>query len=165
MQLLTFSYFCMNYVFYLLGTWSFLYLVQQRSFTGLESGFAGMLPWIGAGIGAGIGGYLSDAMAVRLGYRWGYRLVPMVSLPMAALLLLVAISVASPYAAVLALMATFFADRTQRRRLLGRNHARGTQRHRRRDGSAQHRRQHRRHRSRRRSSVRSRAPGIGMRRS
>ena len=48
-----------------------------------------MLPWIGAGIGAGIGGYLSDDMAARIGYRWGYRLVPMVSLPLAALLLLV----------------------------------------------------------------------------
>ena len=107
-QLLTFSYFCLNYVFYLLGTWSFLYLVQERSFTGLESGFAGMLPWIGAGIGAGVGGYLSDGLATRIGYRWGYRLVPMVSMPLAGLLLLVAISVSAPYAAVLALMATFF---------------------------------------------------------
>jgi MFS transporter, ACS family, glucarate transporter len=107
-QLLTFSYFCLNYVFYLLGTWSFLYLVQQRSFTGLESGFAGMLPWIGAGIGAGIGGFLSDGLATRLGFRWGYRLVPLVSLPLAGLLLLVTIGVAAPYAAVFALMATFF---------------------------------------------------------
>jgi sugar phosphate permease len=85
-QLLAFSYFCLNYVFYLLGTWSFLYLVQERNFTGLESGFAGMLPWIGAGIGAGIGGYLSDRLAQKLGFRWGYRLVPLVSLPLAGLL-------------------------------------------------------------------------------
>ena len=106
--LLTFSYFCMNYVFYLLGTWSFLYLVQQRDFSGLESGFAGMLPWIGAGLGAGLGGYLSDAFATRAGYRWGYRAVPMVSLPLAGLLLLVAIGVSAPYASVGALMATFF---------------------------------------------------------
>ena len=106
--LLTFSYFCFNYVFYLIGTWSFLYLVQQRSFTGLESGFAGMLPWIGAGIGAGVGGFVSDRLATRLGYRWGYRIVPLFSLPLAGLLLLVAIGVAAPYAAVFALMATFF---------------------------------------------------------
>ena len=106
--LLTLSYFCLNYVFYLLGTWSFLYLVQQRNFSGLESGFAGMLPWIGAGIGAGLGGYLSDDFATRIGYRWGYRAVPMVSLPLAALLLLVAVAVSAPYAAVGALMATFF---------------------------------------------------------
>jgi ACS family glucarate transporter-like MFS transporter len=107
-QLLAFSYFCLNYVFYLLGTWSFLYLVQERSFTGLESGFAGMLPWIGAGIGAGIGGYLSDRLAQRLGFRWGYRLVPLVSLPLAGLLLLATVGVAAPYMAVLALMASFF---------------------------------------------------------
>jgi ACS family glucarate transporter-like MFS transporter len=107
-QLLTFSYFCMNYCFYLLGTWSFLYLVQQRDFRGLESGFAGMMPWIGAGIGAGIGGYLSDGMAQRIGFRWGYRLVPLCSMPLAGLLLLATITVATPYAAVLALMATYF---------------------------------------------------------
>ena len=108
-RLLTFSYFCMNYVFYLLGSWSFLYLVQQRSFTGLESGFAGTLPWIGAGIGAGVGGYLSDGMSARIGFRWGYRLVPLCALPAAGLLLLATISAASAYVAVLALMATFFA--------------------------------------------------------
>jgi sugar phosphate permease len=108
-RLLTFSYFCMNYVFYLLGTWSFLYLVQQRSFTGLESGFAGAMPWIGAGIGAGVGGYLSDGLSARIGFRWGYRMVPLCSLPVAGLLLVATISVASPYVAVIALMATFFA--------------------------------------------------------
>jgi ACS family glucarate transporter-like MFS transporter len=99
----------MNYVFYLLGTWSFLYLVQQRNFTGLQSGFAGTMPWIGAGIGAGLGGYLSDGAAARVGFRWGYRLVPLLALPCAGLLLLVTISVASPIVSVLALMATFFA--------------------------------------------------------
>ena len=108
-QLLTFSYFCFNYAFYLLGTWSFLYLVQQRDFHGLESGFAGMLPWIGAGIGAGTGGYLSDGLSARIGFRWGYRLVPLVALPCVALLLLATINVASQYVAVLALMVTFFA--------------------------------------------------------
>jgi predicted MFS family arabinose efflux permease len=82
--------------------------VQQRSFTGLESGFAGMLPWIGAGLGAGIGGCLSDRLALRIGYRWGYRLVPVTALPLAALLLVVTIGVAAPYGAVLALMGTFF---------------------------------------------------------
>lgn len=107
-SLLAFSYFCFNYVFYLLGTWSFLYLVQARDFKGLESGFAGMLPWIGAGIGAGIGGFLSDGLATRIGYRWGYRIVPLVSLPLAGALLLVTIGASAPYAAVLALMATFF---------------------------------------------------------
>ena len=47
-------------------------------------------------------------MATKIGYRWGYRLVPIISLPLAGLLLLLTVSVSAPYAAVLALMATFF---------------------------------------------------------
>ncbi len=57
--LLSLSYLLMNYTFYLLTYWSFLYLVQMRHFTGIESGFAGMVPWIGAAVGAALGGYLS----------------------------------------------------------------------------------------------------------
>src|SRR5256885_14569642 len=37
--LLTVSYLCMNYVFYLLANWCFLYLVQERHITVLESGW------------------------------------------------------------------------------------------------------------------------------
>ena len=61
-MLLTFSYFCLNYVFPARHV-VVPALVQARQFAGLESGFAGMLPWIGAGIGAGIGGYLADGSA------------------------------------------------------------------------------------------------------
>ena len=145
-RLLTFSYFCFNYVFYLLGTWSFLYLVQQRNFTGLESGFAGMLPWIGAGIGAGIGGYLSDGMASRIGYRWGYRLVPMISLPLAGLLLLAADQRSGALRRGAGTDGDVLHDRTQRRRVLGRDDARGSRGYRRGDGRAQHGRQFCRHR-------------------
>jgi sugar phosphate permease len=97
----------MNYAFYLLSYWSFLYLVQVRHFSGLESGFVGMAPWIGAAIGAVSGGYLSDGLAERLGIRWGFRLVPLITLPIVAVLLLVTIHVTSPYAAVVALAAAF----------------------------------------------------------
>jgi ACS family glucarate transporter-like MFS transporter len=106
---LTFSYFCTNYTFYLISFWSFLYLVQVRHFSGIESGFAGAIPWIGAGIGAAIGGYSSDWLAVRLGPRWGYRLVPLITLPLAGALLLITIHVATPYAAVAALGLAFCA--------------------------------------------------------
>ena len=37
--LLTVSYICMNYVFYLLANWCFLYLIQERHFTALEGGW------------------------------------------------------------------------------------------------------------------------------
>jgi sugar phosphate permease len=107
--LLAFSYLCMNYAFYLLSYWSFLYLVQVRNFKGIESGLVGMIPWLGAAIGAAVGGYLSDGLAARLGVRWGFRFVPLVSLPIVAVLLLVTTHVTSPYAAVLTLAAAFAA--------------------------------------------------------
>ena len=107
--LLAFSYLCMNYAFYLLSFWSFLYLVQVRHFSGIESGLVGAIPWIGAGIGAATGGYISDQLAARLGPRWGYRLLPLVSLPVAGALLLVTINVQTPYAAVGALAVAFWA--------------------------------------------------------
>lgn len=79
----------------------------MRHFTGIESGFAGMVPWMGAALGAAVGGFLSDRLAERLGARWGYRLVPLVALPSVAALLLSTISVSTPYAAVFALAAAF----------------------------------------------------------
>ncbi len=106
--LLTLAYLCMNYAYYLLSFWSYLYLVQVRHFSGIEGGLAGAVPWIGAGLGATIGGFISDGLAVRIGVRWGYRLVPLVTLPIAGLLLLVTLQVATPYAAVAALTAAFF---------------------------------------------------------
>lgn len=107
--LLSFSYLSMNYTFYLLSFWSFMYLVQERHFTGVESGLVGAVPWIGAGIGAWVGGVLSDHLALRLGARWGYRLVPLVALPLAGALLVAAVHVGTAYLAVAALTVAFFA--------------------------------------------------------
>jgi MFS transporter, ACS family, glucarate transporter len=107
--LLAFSYLCMNYAFYLLTYWSFLYLVQVRHFSGIESGLMGTLPWVGAAVGAAVGGYLSDWLGRRLGVRRGYRLLPLLTLPVAGILLLVTITVSSPYAAVAALATAFAA--------------------------------------------------------
>jgi MFS transporter, ACS family, glucarate transporter len=107
--LLSVSYLCMNYTFYLLTFWSFLYLVQVRHFSGISSGIAGMLPWLGAALGAAVGGVLSDRAVERWGPRWGYRLVPIIALPAAAILLIVTVSVTTPWGAVLGLGATFAA--------------------------------------------------------
>src|SRR5450631_4158004 len=104
----TISYLCMNCLYYLLSFWSFLYLVQVRHFSGIEAGFVGPLPWIGAGVGAAAGGFISDWLAERIGVRWGYRLVPLLTLPVAGVLLLVTLRVATPYAAVAALTVAFF---------------------------------------------------------
>jgi len=107
--LLTGSYLCMNYVFYLLANWSFLYLVQERHFTVLEGGALSATPPLAAALGAGIGGKLASDFGVRFGIRNGLRLIPLLSLPVAGLLLFAAVHAANPYAAVAALALCFFA--------------------------------------------------------
>jgi ACS family glucarate transporter-like MFS transporter len=102
-MLATFSYICMNYVFYLIANWCFLYLVQERHFNVLESGWLATLPPLAAGAGAGVGGGLVNLVSARFGNRWGFRLVPMVALPVSGILLLVTVNLSNPYAAVGAL--------------------------------------------------------------
>jgi ACS family glucarate transporter-like MFS transporter len=101
--LLTCSYVCMNYVFYLIGNWCFLYLVQERHFNILESGWLAMIPPLAAGMGGGIGGKLVAVLCDRFGSRWGFRLLPMLALPTSGMLILVAVNLNNPYAAVIAL--------------------------------------------------------------
>ena len=98
--LLTLSYFSMNYVFYLLGNWCFLYLVQERHFSVPESGWLAMAPPLAAGLGAGAGGLLASALYVRLGVRLGLRLTPLLALPLAGVLLFAAVHAGSAYLAV-----------------------------------------------------------------
>ncbi len=105
--LLAASYTCMNYAFYLLSSWSFLYLVQERHLSALEGGWLAMLPPIGAAVGAWLGGGLTDRLAARFGVKRGYRIVPLVTLPLAGTLLLVATSTGSAYIAVGALTLAF----------------------------------------------------------
>ena len=106
---LTASYLCMNYVFYLLANWSFLYLVQERHFTVLESGWLAMAPPLAAAVGAGAGGKIASTLGTRYGIRRGLRILPLISLPAAGLLQFLAIHAASGYLAVAALALCFAA--------------------------------------------------------
>ncbi len=101
--LLTLSYICMNYVFYLISNWCFLYLVQERHFTILEGGWLAAAPPLAAAVGAGVGGVVATPLCARLGLRWGFRLTPLVALPTAGLLLLLTVHLDNPYGAVVAL--------------------------------------------------------------
>ena len=101
--LLSFSYICMNYVFYLIANWCFLYLVQERHFSILEGGWLAAAPPLAAALGAGIGGKFATGLCARFGFRWGFRLVPLVALPTAGALLLVTVHLSNPYGAVIAL--------------------------------------------------------------
>jgi sugar phosphate permease len=107
--LLAISYLCLNYSFYLLSNWVFLYLVQERKFSVLESGWLAMTPPLAAALGSGIGGLITGALCHRLGARWGYRLVPLISMPIAGALLLVSVDAANPYWAVAGLAFCFAA--------------------------------------------------------
>jgi ACS family glucarate transporter-like MFS transporter len=107
--LLAISYLCMNYSFYLLSNWVFLYLVQERHFSLLESGWLATAPPLAAAAGSGIGGVLTGYLCHRVGNRWGYRLVPLIAMPSAGALLLVSVSAANPYWAVAGLALCFAA--------------------------------------------------------
>jgi len=105
--LLTVSYLLMNYSFYLIANWCFLYLIQQRHFPVLESGWLSVAPPIAGSLGAGIGGVVTGWLCPRLGLAWGFRAVPLLSLPLVGVLLLIAMQTADPYIAVAALAGSF----------------------------------------------------------
>jgi MFS transporter, ACS family, glucarate transporter len=107
--LLFFSYMCMNYTFYLLSNWVFLYLVQDRHFSSLDSSFLAMLPPLGAAAGAGLGGVAAGFLTQRLGNRWGLRVLPLCAMTVTAALLLLAVNVANAYVALAALTLCFLA--------------------------------------------------------
>ncbi len=105
--LLALSYLAMNYSFYLLSNWCFLYLIQQRHFSVLQSGWLSMAPPIVAGVGSGVGGVATGRLCARYGAAWGFRGVPLVALPLVAVLLLLAGWTSNAYVAVAALTACF----------------------------------------------------------
>lgn len=104
---LTLSYVSMNYAWYLLSNWSFLYLIQERHFTVLQAGWLASLPPLGAALGCGVGGGITDGLCRRIGILWGYRLVPLIALPTAGALLLITILSSNPFLAVGALTFSF----------------------------------------------------------
>jgi ACS family glucarate transporter-like MFS transporter len=108
--LVTLSYLVMNYVFYLVTFWSFLYLVQDRKLSVLESGWLSALPFVVAGVAAAMGGRIADRLRLRYGDRRGPRILPIVALPLAAAFLYVTVSVASPYWAIAALCLAYAID-------------------------------------------------------
>jgi ACS family glucarate transporter-like MFS transporter len=105
--LLAVSYLCMNYTFYLLSNWVFLYLRQERHFSLLEGGWLATLPPLAAAAGAGAGGFLASFLCRRYGLRWGYRLVPMAAMPAGGMLLLIGVGASNAYVAVTALALSY----------------------------------------------------------
>lgn len=105
--LLTISYFCMNYMFYLFFSWLFFYLVHVRNFAEEQAGVLNSMPWIGGAIGGALGGFLCDRCARRYGPRLGYRIIPIPALLLAAALLFAGAVTKNPYVAVMLFSVAF----------------------------------------------------------
>ncbi len=105
--LLTLSYFCMNYVFFIFFNWFFIYLVDVREFEILEGGYFAAAPWMVGAVAASVGGFWCDRLCKRIGPRWGCRIPGMVGLSLAAVLLFLGATTKNPYLAVVFLSLSF----------------------------------------------------------
>lgn len=90
--LITISYFCMNYVFYLFFNWFFFYLVDVKGFSATDAGILTAALWILGAVGATAGGFICDLMVRRLGIRMGPRYLTMTALILSGVFLFVGAS-------------------------------------------------------------------------
>jgi ACS family glucarate transporter-like MFS transporter len=105
--LLTASYFCMNYVFYLFFNWFFYYLVEVRGFAEEQAASLTAAQWVIGAVGATLGGLLCDGTMRRFGARRGARVLPVVGLVGSALLLALGAWATEPLLAVALLAGCF----------------------------------------------------------
>ena len=85
--LITFSYFCMNYIFYLFFNWFFFYLVEVKNFSAGQAGVLTAALWILGAIGATTGGFVCDMLVRWLGIGHGPRIQVMTGLLLSAVFL------------------------------------------------------------------------------
>lgn len=108
------SYSSMNFVFYVVFSWGFYYLVTIRGYSEQEAGFLTSAQWIAGGAGAAFGGWLGDRLCRRIGLRWGCRWPIIVgSTASAALLLGVALHPSAHVAALMLALCFFFNQSTE----------------------------------------------------
>ena len=105
--LLAASYFCMNYVFYMFAQWLFIYLVDERKFTLLESGWLYVLPFATGAVLALAGGLVCDWLCRTRGARFGCRATAMTGLLLVAAFMLAGAYAPDPYVAVILLALCF----------------------------------------------------------
>ncbi len=105
--LLTLSYFCMNYVFYLFFNWFFYYLLQVREFGANVAGVLTSAQWILGALGATAGGFVCDRLMRRAGLRWGPRLLAIPALGACALALWFGANATTPAFAITLLCISF----------------------------------------------------------
>ena len=102
--LLTLSYTLQGYVGYIFIFWFYLYLVQVRHFTLVESAFISSLPWVLSAVSIPLGGLISDRLVQgRLGPIWGRRLIPIAGMGGAGVFISVGAHTSHAWLAALAL--------------------------------------------------------------
>jgi ACS family glucarate transporter-like MFS transporter len=105
--LITSSYFCMNYVFYLFFSWFFFYLVDVKGVSMTDAGMLTAAQWVLGAIGATAGGILCDFLVRRLGLRHGPRRLIMTALTLSAVFLYAGAMLADPLLSVALLCIAF----------------------------------------------------------
>lgn len=106
--LVTLSYSSLNFVYYIIFSWGYYYLVKVRGFAEQEAGFLTAAQWVGAGLGAALGGWICDLACRRIGLRWGCRWPILIGTVGCALLLLGVAWSPNAYLAALLLGLCFF---------------------------------------------------------
>lgn len=105
--LITLSYFCMNYVFYLFFNWFFFYMVDVKQFSATDAGKLTAALWILGAIGATAGGFVCDSLVRRIGVRRGPKYLTMTGLILSAVFLYVGAMSGNVTVAVIALCLCF----------------------------------------------------------
>jgi MFS transporter, ACS family, glucarate transporter len=100
---LTLAYGAESYASYMFIWWVYYYLVEIRKFSVLGSGVLASVPFIVATITTPLAGGISDRLSLRFGHRQGRRIVPIVTLLVAAVLVYFGGIVPGPKAAVVIL--------------------------------------------------------------
>lgn len=106
--MVTLSYSSMNFVFYVVFTWGYYYMVTVRGMGLQEAGFLTSAQWVAGAAGAFSGGWVGDYLCKRLGMRWGCRWPIVIGCSLSALLLLGVAFHPNAYVAAGMLGACFF---------------------------------------------------------
>ena len=102
------SYSSMNFVFYVVFSWGYYYMVTVRGMGAQEAGFLTSAQWLAGAAGALSGGWLGDRLCHTMGVRWGCRMPIVIGCSVSALLLVGVAVHPNAYVAAFMLGACFF---------------------------------------------------------
>jgi ACS family glucarate transporter-like MFS transporter len=105
--LLTASYFCMNFVFFLFFNWIFFYLTEVKGFSNETAAGMTAAQWIMGAVGATLGGFACDRFIWRFGLRRGPQILVIPSLMLCGISLVLGAISTNPVVMVCFLCASF----------------------------------------------------------